>query len=438
MSSCPQPRTLRVIKRHLVVVAMSLPFCMSSSVFAAGIWLYDLGSPSSGRSAAGSVASAEDAVTAFSNPAGMSLLEHSGWVAGVNALYVNADFEPGPETTVPGGGGDNAGGFSPGGGLYYANRHSDRTQWGLALNSWFGLGLDYDDDWSGRYFAQESEIFTVALTGTVSRRLSDRVSVGGGLSVLYGELTVESAVNNVLDGLEDGQIDINSDDVGLGFNFGVMLEASEATRFGLTYRSEVELDLDNALSGSGIGPTLLAALQQMGLQPGATIDLDVVIPQAVLLGVYHRVSDRFQIMGDVGWQDWSEFGSIGISINQENPVSLTTPSKYDDTWRAAVGMEWEFKPGEWTLSSGISYDSSPVSSTVRTPELPVDRQIRLSVGLHRHSGRRFDWSVSYTYVDSGTGGMNIGLGPLTGNIQGSYSPYNVHSLAFSLIGKPRR
>ncbi len=437
MPSCAPSKVFCASKLPLSVVAVSLPLWLSSPVLASGIWLYDLGSPASGRSGAGSVASAEDAVTAFSNPAGMSLLEYSGFVAGAAGLFVNAEFDPGPGTTETGGGGSDAGGFTPGGGLYYANRHSDQFQWGLTLNSWFGLGLEYDDDWAGRYFAQESEIFTVALTGTVSRRLNDRISLGGGLSAVYGELTVETAVNNAADGLEDGRIDINSDDYSFGFNVGVMVEASEATRFGLTYRSEVEFDLDNALSGTGIGPTVLGGLLQMGLQPGATVDLDVVIPQALLLGVYHKISDRFEIMADVGWQDWSEFGEMGISINQENPLSITTPTRYDDTWRAALGMEWEFRPDEWTLSYGISYDSSPVSSTVRTPELPVDRQIRLSVGLHRHTGRRFDWSLSYTYVDSGSGTMNASLGPLTGTIQGDYSPYDVHSLAFSLIRTAR-
>ncbi len=401
---------------------------------AGGIWLYDLGAPSSGRSGAGSVASAEDAVTAFANPAGMTLLEHSGLVVGVTALYVNADFDPGPGTTETGGGGSNAGGFTPAGGVYYVYRHSERTQWGLALNSWFGLGLDYDEDWAGRYFAQEADIYTLALTGTVSRRLSDRVSIGGGLSVVQGELTVKSAVNNAADGLEDGQISIDGDDTGLGFNLGLMFEVSAATRIGLTYRSEVEIELGDVLSGSGIGPTLLGELQQIGLEPGATIDLDVTIPQGLLLGVYHRVSDRLEVMADVGWQDWSEFGVIGISVNQENPTSLITPTRYDDTWRAALGMEWALEPGKWKLSSGISYDSSPASSDIRTPEFPLDRQIRLSLGLHRHTGRRFDWSLGYTYVDSGTGRMNASLGGLTGTIEGSFSPYNVHSLAFSLIG----
>ena len=124
---------------------------------------------------------------------------------------------------------------------------------------------------------------------------------------------------------------------------------------------------------------------------------------------------------------------MGISINQDAPVALTTPTRYDDTWRVALGAEWVLEPGKWKLSSGISYDSSPASSEIRTPELPVDRQVRYSIGLHRHGGRRFDWSLAYTYVDSGSGRMNASLGDLTGTIEGSYPPYNVHSLAFSLL-----
>jgi hypothetical protein len=38
-------------------------------------------------------------------------------------------------------------------------------------------------------------------------------------------------------------------------------------------------------------------------------------------------------MGNVGWQDWSEFGEVEIGIdNTQNPVSLTNPLSFDDTW----------------------------------------------------------------------------------------------------------
>jgi len=399
---------------------------------AGGIWLYDLGAPSMGRAGAGSAASAEDAATGFANPAGMTLLDDSSLVIGVTGLFVSSKFQPGPATTESGGGGGDAGGFTPGSGVYYVNRHSERTQWGLTLNSWFGLGLDYDDDWAGRYFTHEADIFTMALTGTVSHRLSDRVSIGGGVSAVYGELTVETAINNALDGLADGRLDINSDDYGFGFNAGLMFEVSPETRLGFTYRSQVDLGLDDVVRATGVGPTLQAALDEIGLT-GSVVDLDVVIPQAVSIAAWHRVSDRLTIMGDVGWQDWSEFGRMGISISSDPLMSLTTPTRYEDTWRVGLGAEWALRNRPWKISAGVSYDSSPVSPADRTPEFPLDRQIRLSVGLHIHHGKRFDWAVTYTYVDSGSGKINASLGEFTGRIQGAYDPYDVHTLGFHII-----
>ncbi len=416
----------------LTLLACAATFGHAGPARAGGIWLYDLGAPSMRRAGAGSAASAEDAATAFSNPAGMAFLQKSGLVVGAAGLFINSKFQPGPETTETGGGGSDAGGFTLGGGLYYANRSSEDTQWGLTLNSWFGLGLDYDDDWAGRYFTQEADIFTVALTGTVSRRIGDRFSIGGGLSAVYGELTVEAAINNALDGLDDGKLSVNSDDVGYGFNIGLMMEPGPGTRLGLTYRSQVDFDLDDVISATGVGPTLQDMLNSSGLA-NSKVGAEVVIPQGVSLAIWHRLSDRVELMADVGWQDWSEFGKIGVNISTVPPVSLTTPTRYDDTWRVGLGTEWALQDRPYKVSAGISYDSSPVSSADRTPEFPLDRQIRLSLGLHKHRAERFDWAVTYTYVDSGKGKIDASLGALTGRLQGEYDPYDVHTLAFHII-----
>ena len=54
---------------------------------------------------------------------------------------------------------------------------------------------------------------------------------------------------------------------------------------------------------------------------------------------------------------------------------------------------------------GIAYDTSPVDEEDRTPDLPVDRQIRYAVGAE------YDWSetqtigVSFVYADLGDAGI---------------------------------
>ena len=53
-----------------------------------------------------------------------------------------------------------------------------------------------------------------------------------------------------------------------------------------------------------------AALQVTGVAGGST-KLKWTLPQQVMLGGYHELTDTLAIMGNLGWQDWSEFGDVG-------------------------------------------------------------------------------------------------------------------------------
>ena len=59
-----------------------------------------------------------------------------------------------------------------------------------------------------------------------------------------------------------------------------------------------------------IGPVLQGILNLSGLA-GSKVDIDMTIPQAVMLSGYHQINDQWAILGNVGWQDWSAFGTAG-------------------------------------------------------------------------------------------------------------------------------
>ena len=93
---------------------------IASSVHAGGLYLYELGTPDVGAAAAGWAARAQDAATVFTNPAGMTRLDKSEMLAGVQPLYLHADFSPDSNTTTSGSDGD-ASTWLPAGGLYYVH-----------------------------------------------------------------------------------------------------------------------------------------------------------------------------------------------------------------------------------------------------------------------------------------------------------------------------
>ena len=426
-------RFIRTIAYALVAGVLTLT---SIAAQAQGLWLREWGTPDLGTAAAGRAASAADAATAAGNPAGMTNLDRSQLVAGLQGIYVNTRFD----TEVSGfGGGDggNAGDFVPVGSLHYVHRVTDDFRLGFSAGSFFGLGVDYGDDWAGRYYTTEAELVTFAASPEAGYRVNNWLSLGGGVTVLYADLDQQAAINNAAvpgqAGFSDGKIKFKDDDVGYGFNLGVLVTPRRGTRFGLTYRSEVDLEFDDVASLQNIGPVLQGLLNLSGLA-NKSVDIDMTIPQALLFSVYHELNERWAVMGNLGWQEWSEFGKQDITLRSTTATTFTQDLEYDDTWDVALGAQYRFKPN-WLWSVGAAYASNPAKKRTRTPDLPLDRQIRVATGI------QYDWNqdvtvgAAYQYMDAGDAEIDQAGGPLQGPLKGDYGTNELHFFAVNMVWK---
>ena len=106
---------------------LSLGFILVwAPVWAGGLYLQEFGTPSMGVASAGAEAVAMDASTSFHNPAGMTRIEGKEFMLTGGLLYGGIQFDPAPNTPVPGGDGGNAGGLAPLMGAFYVHSISDR------------------------------------------------------------------------------------------------------------------------------------------------------------------------------------------------------------------------------------------------------------------------------------------------------------------------
>lgn len=392
--------------------------------------LYEIGTPDMGHAAAGRAALGQDASTAFTNPAAMTRLKQSEFLLALQALYINVEFDAGSNTTTTGGNGGNAGGISPAAGSYYVHSLSPDLKLGFSTFSYFGLAVDYDDNWVGRYYGQELALLTVGFSPTVSYRVNDWLSIGAGPTVLFGKLKQKTAVNNVLDGLPDGKLTAKDTDFGFGGNIGMLLEPWEGTRFGIQYLTPVDLDFKDTVDFDGLGPTLQAALNATGLA-GSKVDLSMTIPQMVLVSGYHELTKKLAIMANVGWQDWSDFGKQDVTVRSTTSTSLTTDLNYKDTWHGAIGTQYRLDD-RWRLSAGVAYDTSAVSDSNRTLSFAVDRQIRVSGGAQYHWDDDLVLGAAYTYFNGGDAEIDQTRGPLAGRLQGEFSSNEIHFFNFTI------
>ncbi len=411
----PRPSGVKI----LTLTACILP----ASAQAAGLWLYEQAAPDMGLATAGRAALATDASTAGANPAGMTRLERNQLEGGLMGIFVTAKFDS-DSSTFSGGDGGNAGDFVPAGSFSYVHGITPDLKVGFTAGSYFGLGLDYGKNWAGRYYIQEGELVTMGVNPGVGYKANDWLSLGAGFSMLYGTLDQKVAVNNNPLGIgndPDGRLELDQDDVGWGYNLGILVEPVKGTRFGLTYRSKIDLDFDDAVSSKNLSPGLSAIIDGV-LGPDRKVDLGMTVPQVVMFSAYHQLTDQWAIMGNIGWQDQSDAGKTNISLKGSTSNSITADRNYDDTWHFAVGTQYRFTQ-KWLLSAGVAYDESPVSTADRTPDMPLDRQWRYATGIQYDLNEDLTIGAAYTFLDAGDAKINQSAAdnPLRGELSGDYS-----------------
>jgi long-chain fatty acid transport protein len=372
---------------------------------AGGLLLYEFGTAEPGLAAAGYAARAQDASTAFTNPAGMTRLEGTQVLAGGQVMWLNTQFAVDGATspglgTADGGRAFGSGGYVPGGSLFVTHSVSPDLALGFAVAGNFGSMLDYDEDWVGRYRVQSADLLGISVMPSIAYQVTDKLSLGGGINGMYGIFDQTVAINNAVPSLGDGSLQIDDDTWGWGANVGFMYEPKPGTRLGLTYTSEIELDFSGPAQFSGIGPVLTALLESRGLLD-AQVDIGAKVPQQVMGSLYTEVNDRWALMGNVGWQDWSEFGEIELGIdNTQDPTSLTNPLSFDDTWHVAVGAQYRMND-QWKANVGLAYDSGFQDGDDVSPLFPVNSAWRFGVGGERQSSESFKWGFTSALLYGG-------------------------------------
>jgi long-chain fatty acid transport protein len=239
------------------------------------------------------------------------------------------------------------------------------------------------------------------------------------------------AVNNLT--APDGELSLEDNDWAFQFNAGLLFEPTKNTRFGLTYLSEGEIDLNCPKEFSGLGPGLNAILLNRGLLYGE-LDLGMNMPQSVMFSAFHQATDKLALLADFGWQDWSQFGKVDVSLDLLDGKTLTADRNYDDTYHVAVGAQYRVAP-PWLLSFGVAYDSSAVEDEDRTPDVPVGEAWRFGFGAQYQWTKAIEVGCAYELLWSGDMEMDVNRGPMAGRVAGTYEDTAIHFFNVTLNWK---
>ncbi|PNB71620.1 Long-chain fatty acid transport protein [Pseudomonas sp. GW456-E7] len=387
------------MKKVMLKTTLSLAVTLASTqLFASGFALNEQSISGMGTGFAGRSSSADDASTIAGNPAGMSRIKREQVTGGV--AFIDAHTDISDASSSPNSG-TNKGDMVPFMGVpmgYYVKPIDDHWAFGIGVYAPFGLVTDYENNFAGRYFGSKSEVRIVTLQPTVSYAFNDKVSIGFGPTINRIDGTLESNLS-ITQSQPDGKVKIEGDDTALGYNIGVLVQATDSTRVGLTYHSKVKYKLEgNTKVNYGV-------LGLIGQNPNQKYDasLDLTTPESVDFSVTHQLDDKWTLYAGSTWTRWSRLKEITVE-NKGVPAvlngqfgTITEEQNWHDTWAHAIGASYQLNK-QWVLRTGLSVDQAPTNNVDRSPRIPTgDRKI-FSVGAGWSPTDDLTIDLAYSYL----------------------------------------
>lgn len=419
-------------RRYVLPVGMFL-CCASSSVFASGFALLEQSASRLGTAFAGTAASADDATTIFYNPAGLSKLTDMQLLVVASGVGIKSEFKNQNSQAALGqplgGEGGDAGDWEGVPAAYFALPINDQFAFGFGINAPFGLQLEYEDGWMGRFQALNNEIKTYNFNPALSWRVNKQLSFGIGANYQHIQAELTNAVNYtavVAQGLQalvaagqvpaalvpalitangnlEGFTAVRGDDSSWGYNVGVLFEFSDDTRVGLSYRSTIDYKIEGGVrfdaptASNAIGAGIIAAVSA----PGATLatgpaSVDLKLPDIATASFYHRMG-KVELMADVAWTGWSSIQELRVVRSDSGQVLSVTPERWEDTWRYAVGATYQLND-QWKLRGGVAHDDTNVPDSTRTARLPDSERTWVAIGAQWNPGHAWVVDVGYAHL----------------------------------------
>lgn len=359
----------------LVLVILVL---WNKSVLSGGFANLDAGAVRVGMLAV--VAKAEDATAIFHNPAGLAEQKGDHFYISVTNGFLHARFrllqEDGTYThkIAP----DKYFGGVPFIG-YTNDLNSDRFSFGIAgyFPNLYAAYLPEDEPTKNHLL--EGYFVNLYLTPVIAYKVSDRLSIGGGLSYIYGRLYkkwLEKRFN-------EAKTAINFDGSSWCWNAGILYKPIEKLQLGLSYFSQTKMDMDGELS-----------FKNMNLDAKTAIP----IPASVRVGINWRISPRLESGLDYSWWNYSIFQYQKIEYG---PFKEKLPKLYSNSANIGWGLEYKYST-LWTFRWGAYLDQSPIPDKTFSVDNPTSDIRGVGFGVDHRLGANTLLSFGYlltAYVD---------------------------------------
>ena len=369
-----------------LILFISLIIICPPIVSAAGFAIYTQGARELGLLNA-VVAHSEGPASNFFNPALLTELPGTQLEIGTTLIFPDREFTSSEigETTE-----EDSDIFFPST-IYLSHKFNERFSGGIGFFSSNGLGTDWPNDWEGRYIATFSEMISFSVNPNLAWKISDNLSVAGGVDLLWSEATLKRKINLMPLGLSDGNQKFEGDGTAWGFNLGFFYSITDRASLGVAYRSRMDLELDGDVTFNVPPGTPPIFTNTDG-------DVDVDLPAQIVFGISYLITDKLLVEFDARLEEWSRFENLEFQFDQVpvagGDTTLIEEKNWDDTWTYMIGVKYNYSPN-LEFAIGYLHGNNPAPNETLERTLPVTDHDMVRYGINKIWGR---YSLALTYL----------------------------------------
>ncbi|MEH6582096.1 MAG: outer membrane protein transport protein [Halioglobus sp.] len=374
----------------------------------------------------GLAASADNAGTAGTNPAGITRFDSRTSRIELMTIHSQSTWEgqlgnEGPETRSS----ESSTTVVPQG--YMIHPINDDFTFGFTI---LGMGFSEDlGDWPGRYVISSYDAVNISAFPSLAYKLNDKLSIAGSIAITYSTFDQERYIANVFDpGFADGKASLETDGVDFGFALSSLYEINDRTRWGLMYQSGSEPTLEGKTKFKGLGPNTEAALDKAGFI-GAEIEVISKTPQSVLAGVYHEFHNDHALTFDAAWIEFSDFQLSEFYFDGEGIAD--NEAKYDNIIALTLGYSWPIST-RWMMGVSGLYIDDMVKDEDRTATLPLDSVWSIAFATEWQWTDDRQVYASLSYMEPGSAPVATPSLPGIGGATGKYTSRDIFMLSLGI------
>ena len=420
--------------KKVLSCALALSLLTAGTAFASGYRIPVQSIDSTAKSGA-NIASASSADAAFDNPAAMSFLK-PGWLVEVDGTYLHLS-----SVKYSDNGGIGSALYGPGGAngksededyiiptLFAVSPEWNNMRFGFSITTPYGMGKRWPsngmDNIYPATFASKFELRITDFNPTVTYAITDKLSVAGGLRLLYGSATLMNQGVPYVFAMSDiaPSQALSGDAWGWGYNLAIDYKATKEWNFAATFRSKADLNFS--------GDVLMGAVMNtpMGFIPVGSFAMNgkvtVIAPAVFALSTAYSW-DKFTLELTLDRTFWSAYNQLNFSYDQQIPGLNAGPGApfgpQEKNWKDAnairLGLEYNVvKP--LTLMAGLCYDHGGAPDATLGFELPDSDAWSFSLGARYAVTDRLDIGLAGLYDRLSSRSVNqiTGVSP-TGEVE---------------------